>query len=81
MFTPIFLIGVHIVHEVLVQHPIDLLYLAISLLVECCAKRQFHPHLLKQMFPKALRKLGVSSIDNGLRHSMVLNPHVKKQFC
>jgi len=46
-FASISLIDTHIVPEVLVQHPIDLLYLAINLLVKCHAKKQLHPHLLE----------------------------------
>ncbi len=79
-FASISLIDTHIVPEVLVQHPIDLLYLAINLLMKCHAKKQLHPHLLERMLPKSYHKFGVSINDNELRHSMVLNPHVKEQL-
>jgi hypothetical protein len=80
MFAPISLIDTHIVPKALVQHPIDLLYLAINLLLKCHVKRQFHPHLFELLLPKTYHKLGVSINDNELKHSMVPNPHVKEQF-
>jgi hypothetical protein len=33
------------------------------------------------MFLKTCHKIGISIIYNELMHFMVLNPHVKEQFC
>jgi len=44
-------------------------------------EKQFHPHLLKQMFLKTCHKIGISITDDELMHFMMFNPHVKEQFC
>jgi len=48
--------------------------------MECQTKRQFHPHISKQMFLEAHHKLGVSITNDKLWHPMMLNPHIEEQL-
>jgi hypothetical protein len=48
--------------------------------MECRTEQQFHPHLPKQMFPKARHKLGISITNNKLWHPTIHNPHIKQQL-
>ncbi len=70
MFTPISWIIVHIVSEVLIQHPIEHFYLAIQLWVKCCVKISSPPS--KTMFLEAFHKLGFFITNNDMRHSWCL---------
>ncbi len=81
MFPPIPLINIHIVFKVLVQQPINPFYWAIGLPVKCHTKKQFCPHLLRQMLFKTCHKFDISIIYTELKQHMVPNPHVKEQFC